>query len=49
MLLDGLSAIDAECQALYSASPHYSITKHLHAIRQSVAEIVAEIAGRPLA
>jgi hypothetical protein len=44
LLLDGLSAIDAECQALYYASPHYSITKHLHAIRQSVAEIVAEIA-----
>lgn len=49
LLLDGLSAIDAECQALYYVSPHYSITKHLHAIRRSVAEMVAEITGHPVA
>lgn len=49
LLLDGLSAIDAECQALYYVSPNYSITEHLHAIRRSVAEMVAEITGRPVA
>ena len=48
-LLESLYAIDAECAAMYYASPHYSTTKHVHAIRRSVAEMVAEIAGRPVA
>jgi hypothetical protein len=49
LLLESLYAIDAECEAMHYASPHYSITKHVHAIRRSVAEMVAEIAGRPVA
>lgn len=49
VLLENLYAIDAECEAMYYASLHYSITKHVHAIRQSVAEIIEEIAGRPVA
>ena len=40
-LLESLYAIDAECTAMYYASPHYS-TRHAHAIRRSVAEMVAE-------
>lgn len=49
LLLESLYAIDVECEAMHYASPHYSITKHVHAIRRSVAEMVSEIAGSEVA
>ena len=48
LLLESLHAIDAECQAMQYASMHYSVTKHVHAIRHSVAQMLAEIGGGPV-
>lgn len=44
-LLESLYAIDVECEGMYTATLHYSLTKHVHAIRKTVAEMMAEITG----
>lgn len=45
MLLESLTAIAAECDLLRRTALHSSLTKHVHAIEESVADMVEEIAG----
>jgi len=44
-LLESLCSVSAECEFLHTASLQYSLTKHLHAIVESVNPLAAEITG----
>jgi predicted TIM-barrel enzyme len=44
-LLESLCSISAECEFLHSATLHYSLTKHVHAIVESVNAFAVEITG----
>jgi hypothetical protein len=44
-LLESLSAIAAECDLLRRTALHYSLTRHVHSIEETVAEMVDEITG----
>lgn len=45
VLLESLSAIAAECSLLRRTALHYALTKHVHAIEDTVADMVEEITG----
>lgn len=45
-MLKRLGAIAAECDVLLRTTAHYSLTKHVHAIEESVDQMVQEITGR---
>ena len=45
VLLESLCSVSAECEFLHTASLQYSLTKHLHAIVESVNPLAAEITG----
>lgn len=45
LLLESLSAIAAECNLLRTTALHSSLTKHVHTIEDTVAEMVDEITG----
>ena len=45
MLLESLSAIAAECDLLRRTALHYSLTKHVHAIEDTLTLIMDEITG----
>lgn len=45
MMIESLSAIAAECDLLRRTALRDSLTRHVHAIEDCVADMVAEIAG----
>lgn len=45
-LLRSLKTIQIECELMHREALHYPLTKHIHAIRDSVMQMVMEITGR---
>ena len=45
-LIQSLSAIQFEGDVMHRESLHYSVTKHVHAIRESVDQMLSEVTER---
>jgi len=45
-LLEALRAIHGECQRMKEETLHYSLTKHVHAIQESVCQMTSKLTGR---